>query len=115
MPLYEYLCDSCHQRVEILQKLGDDPETVCPNCGGALRKMISAPAFQFKGTGWYQTDYAKRSGSESGSGKNDEKSGSADAAPAAPAAGEGAAPSTTPPAPAAATKPVKPAATKASD
>lgn len=113
MPLYEYLCDSCHQRVEILQKLGDAPATLCPNCGGTLRKMISAPAFQFKGTGWYQTDYAKRSGSESGGTKPEEKSGSADAAPAA--ASESSPPSPTPSAPVSSDKLAKPAATKASD
>ena len=61
MPIYEYLCDSCHERTELLQKLGDAPATVCPSCGGALRKLVSAPAFQFKGSGWYLTDYAKKS------------------------------------------------------
>ena len=65
MPLYEYVCEDCHQHTEILQKMGDAPATVCPNCGGKLRKQISAPAFQFKGSGWYLTDYANRSTGDS--------------------------------------------------
>jgi len=72
MPIYEYLCDSCHERTELLQRLDDAPATVCSSCGGALRKLVSAPAFQFKGSGWYLTDYAKKSGSgESSSGKSE--------------------------------------------
>ena len=73
MPLYEYICDDCHQRTEILQKMGDAPATVCPNCGGKLRKQISAPAFQFKGSGWYLTDYANRSTGESATARSEEK------------------------------------------
>lgn len=65
MPLYEYLCADCGERSEILQRHGDPPLTVCPNCGGALKKLVSAPAFQFKGKGWYVTDYA-RSGASGG-------------------------------------------------
>lgn len=60
MPLYEYSCESCGRRTEALQRVSDSPLTVCPHCGGALRKLISAPAFQFKGSGWYQTDYARK-------------------------------------------------------
>lgn len=72
MPIYEYLCDACHERTELLQKLADPPATVCPSCGGALRKLVSAPAFQFKGSGWYLTDYAKKSGGgDSGSAKSE--------------------------------------------
>ena len=63
MPLYEYQCTSCGQRIEVLQRLGAAPPSHCPHCGGTLEKMISAPALQFKGTGWYVTDYAKRSAS----------------------------------------------------
>jgi len=59
MPLYEYRCASCGERTEVLQHLGDSPLTVCPRCGGALSKVISAPALQFKGSGWYVTDYGK--------------------------------------------------------
>jgi len=63
MPLYEYLCTNCGERTEVLQRLGAAPPSQCPRCGGALERLISAPALQFKGTGWYVTDYAKRSAS----------------------------------------------------
>ena len=69
MPLYEYLCDSCSPRTEVLQKLDEPPLAVCPNCGGALKKLFSAPSFQFKGSGWYVTDYAAKSGRDSGESK----------------------------------------------
>ncbi len=58
MPLYEYECQSCGKRTEVLQRFDDPPPAVCPSCGGELKKLISSPAFQFKGTGWYVTDYA---------------------------------------------------------
>jgi len=60
MPLYEYQCDACEHRFEHIQKFSDPLLTVCPKCDGALRKLVSSPAFQFKGTGWYVTDYAKK-------------------------------------------------------
>ena len=59
MPLYEYACEKCGERVEIIQKLSDPPYSHCPKCGGAMRKLISPPAIQFKGSGFYKTDYAK--------------------------------------------------------
>jgi putative FmdB family regulatory protein len=59
MPLYEYQCDSCGARFERIQKFSDPPVTVCPTCGQPVRKLLSSPAIQFKGTGWYITDYAK--------------------------------------------------------
>ncbi len=62
MPLYEYRCTKCGERTEVLQHLSDAPLAECPRCGGALEKVISAPALQFKGSGWYVTDYAKRGG-----------------------------------------------------
>lgn len=62
MPIYEYECDACRDRVEILQRLDEAPLGHCPRCGGTMRKLLSAPAFQFKGSGWYVTDYAKGSG-----------------------------------------------------
>lgn len=66
MPLYEYECRRCGKRMEILQRLDESPLAVCPECGGEVRKLISSPAFQFKGSGWYVTDYAgKKGGSES--------------------------------------------------
>lgn len=58
MPLYEYECLSCGTRSEVLQRFSDDPLTTCEACGGELRKLLSAPAFQLKGSGWYKTDYA---------------------------------------------------------
>jgi len=59
MPLYEYRCLSCGERIEVLQHVGDPPLTRCNRCEGQLEKVISAPALQFKGSGWYVTDYAK--------------------------------------------------------
>ena len=60
MPLYEYECEVCGHRFEAIQKFSDAPLEKCPNCGGAVRKLQAAPAFQFKGSGWYVTDYAKK-------------------------------------------------------
>src|SRR3984893_7159271 len=59
MPLYEYECDACGHRFEVIQKFSDPPVETCPSCGGKVRKLQSAPAFQFKGSGWDVTDYAK--------------------------------------------------------
>ena len=64
MPLYEYQCDACGHRFEAIQKFSDAPLEQCPKCQGALRKLQPAPAFQFKGTGWYVTDYAKKDGGQ---------------------------------------------------
>lgn len=61
MPLYEYECKKCHKRLEKIQHFDAPPEKICPHCGGALKRVISAPAFKFKGSGWYITDYAKSS------------------------------------------------------
>ncbi|MBZ5681462.1 MAG: zinc ribbon domain-containing protein [Acidobacteriia bacterium] len=79
MPLYEYQCKKCGHRFERIQKFSDKMVKKCPDCGGAVEQMISAPAVQFKGSGWYVTDYAKKShvpASDSGSKdlKKDEKS-----------------------------------------
>jgi len=59
MPLYEYECDACGHRFEKIQKFSDPIVDTCPICGGAVRKLMSSPAIQFKGSGWYITDYAK--------------------------------------------------------
>lgn len=65
MPLYEYECDACNNRFERIQKFSDPPVETCPKCGkGPVRKLISSPAIQFKGSGWYITDYAKKSSSD---------------------------------------------------
>lgn len=66
MPLYEYECQSCGRRTELLQRFGDEPLTTCPECGGKVRKLFSAPAVQFKGTGWYVTDYGRGNGNGNG-------------------------------------------------
>ena len=60
MPLYEYKCKECGLFVEKIQKVNDRPLEKCSRCGGVLEKVISSPAIQFKGTGWYVTDYAKK-------------------------------------------------------
>jgi putative FmdB family regulatory protein len=61
MPLYEYECKKCHHRFERMQKFSDPHVKKCPNCKGPVEQVISAPAVQFKGTGWYATDYVKKS------------------------------------------------------
>lgn len=64
MPLYEYECDGCGHRFERIRKFSDPPLSACPVCGGAVRKLLSSPAIQFKGSGWYVTDYARKPGGE---------------------------------------------------
>ena len=76
MPLYEYQCKKCHSLTERIQKFSDPPLTICPHCGGELEQLLSAPAVQFKGSGWYVTDYAKKSSRDASTGGN----GSASAA-----------------------------------
>ena len=83
MPLYEYECEACHNRFERIQKFSDPPVETCPKCGkGPVRKLISSPAIQFKGSGWYITDYAKKSstdgGSSGGADKKDKKTETSD-------------------------------------
>lgn len=82
MPLYEYKCKKCGHRFEKIQKFSDKPIKKCPECGGVVEQVLSAPAVQFKGSGWYVTDYAKKShapssssdaGKDSKDGKKDEK------------------------------------------
>ena len=60
MPLYEYECDECGRRFELIRKFSDPPVTNCTTCNGSVRKLFSSPAIQFKGTGWYVTDYARK-------------------------------------------------------
>lgn len=85
MPLYEYQCDACAHRFEVIQKYSDAPIDVCPKCGGAVKKLFSSPAIQFKGSGFYITDYGKAGSktdsanaaagkTESGSGSSEKKS-----------------------------------------
>jgi len=83
MPIYEYQCQQCEERLEVMQRLSEEPLKACPECGGDLKKLISVPAFQFKGSGWYVTDYARKSGEGAAdAGKSDGKSGTAEAAAA---------------------------------
>jgi putative FmdB family regulatory protein len=79
MPLYEYQCKKCHHRFERIQKFSDPHIKKCPDCGGPVEQVLSAPAVQFKGSGWYVTDYAKKpSGSTSSSSSNGESASGAD-------------------------------------
>ena len=73
MPLYEYQCPKCG-RFELIRKFSDPPLEACPTCGSAVHKLMSAPAIQFKGTGWYITDYARKDG-KSGTGASGESKG----------------------------------------
>jgi putative FmdB family regulatory protein len=69
MPLYEYECEACGHRAEVLQRVGAPPIGACESCGGKMKRLLSAPAFQFKGSGWYVTDYAKKSSPGAGAGE----------------------------------------------
>ena len=74
MPLYEYECDACGRRFEKIQKFSDAPLEVCALCGkGPIHKLMSSPAIQFKGSGWYITDYAKKSSTDAGESKGSDK------------------------------------------
>ena len=90
MPIYEYACQTCAKHFEVMQKMSDEPLRVCEACGGALEKQWSQTGFQFKGAGWYVTDYANKpkadssnvdknngdkSGAKTADGKNADKSG----------------------------------------
>lgn len=70
MPIYEYACRKCHRRVEVLQKMSDKPLTRCQHCGGRLERLWSPVGIQFKGTGWYVTDYGRKSSGATGNGKS---------------------------------------------
>jgi putative FmdB family regulatory protein len=93
MPIYEYQCKNCGRTLEKRQKFSDEPLTVCPYCEGPLEKLISAPAVQFKGGGWYADGYGNKSPSKStsgdsgssSSGSSDSSSSSTGTAPSAPA------------------------------
>lgn len=79
MPIYEYKCSDCGTRVEKMQKISDSPLTVCETCGGKLEKQMSLSGFQFKGAGWYVTDYSRKSGEkETAKPEKSEKSSSTD-------------------------------------
>jgi putative FmdB family regulatory protein len=94
MPFYEYECSSCKYAAEVLQKISDTPLKKCPSCGkGTFKRLISAPVFRLKGSGWYETDFKSDKESKrnlAGAEREDSKP-AADAAAAAPAKGETAA------------------------
>jgi putative FmdB family regulatory protein len=80
MPIYEYECSKCGKTIEVIQKMSDKPLKKHEKCGGTLTKLISASGFQFKGTGWYVTDYARKGSSESKeTSSNEKKDGSKEA------------------------------------
>jgi putative FmdB family regulatory protein len=70
MPIYEYQCRRCHQTFEVRQKFSDAPLAVHPDCGGEVERLLSPPALQFKGSGWYVTDYGRNGGSAASSGSD---------------------------------------------
>ena len=73
MPLYEYKCDKCGTVFEVIQKFSDEPLRVHDQCGGMLERLVSASALQFKGSGWYVTDYAGKSGNGSAKSESESK------------------------------------------
>ncbi len=73
MPLYEYECTKCQHRFERIQRFSDPPASECPACGGPVSQLLSAPAIQFKGSGWYVTDYAGKNPAHKGSNGNGSK------------------------------------------
>ena len=77
MPLYEYQCESCSHRFERIQKFSDPPADTCPQCSGKVRKLISSPAIQFKGSGFYITDYGKQGSSKESTSQKADKAGAA--------------------------------------
>jgi putative FmdB family regulatory protein len=78
MPLYEYQCKKCHHRFERIQKFSDPHVKKCPDCGSPVEQVLSAPAVQFKGSGWYATDYAKKASGSTTSSSGNGESGSGD-------------------------------------
>ena len=89
MPLYEYQCGACAHRFEQIQKFSDPPLTACPECGGAVRKLVSSPAIQFKGSGWYVTDYARQGKKDPAEAEAKAGAGAAGAAAKAEKQGDG--------------------------
>jgi putative FmdB family regulatory protein len=97
MPLYEYRCQSCQHQFEVIQKFSDPPIGKCPSCGeGAVVKLFSSPAFQFKGSGWYITDYARKDAAKASSDTKTDGQSDAKADAKSDGAGTSAAKETTP-------------------
>lgn len=76
MPLYEYKCKGCNKQIEVLQRISEEPLKECIYCGGKLEKLISASSFQFKGSGWYITDYKQKNSPANGGNGKAKKQGS---------------------------------------
>jgi putative FmdB family regulatory protein len=80
LPIYEYKCEGCGETFEVIQKFADEPLTVHEKCGGHVHRLMSAPSFQFKGSGWYVTDYAKGNVSGSPKAESSKSEGKSDSA-----------------------------------
>jgi len=97
MPLYEYECEACGQRFEIIQKFSDPPADTCRACGkGPVRRLLSSPAIQFKGTGWYITDYSQKGKSSDSSSNTTTKNETKDTASSSSTSSESSKPAATP-------------------
>ena len=105
MPLYEYECETCGKRFELIQKFSDPPADTCPTCGAHVRKLLSSPAIQFKGTGWYVSDYPSKTRSEGSSAGGSEKKSPSPSGDSKPTESKSGGDSATPSAPAPSTKP----------
>lgn len=88
MPLYEYQCLRCEKKSEVLQRLAEAPLAACPHCGGEVRKLVSSPSFQFKGSGWYVTDYARKGEASKSEAKGDAAADKSDSAGKSESAGK---------------------------
>jgi putative FmdB family regulatory protein len=95
MPLYEYLCESCGRTIEVIQSFSEAPLSLCDRCGGALKKLLSSPAFQFKGSGWYVSDYGRPGPAPATDAPSKEGGSPKDAGSSTDAAGSGGAPKET--------------------
>lgn len=85
MPMYEYQCAACGHRLEAIQKFSDKPLKACPKCKKAkLERLLSSPAIQFKGSGWYITDYARKSSSDGAKTEKADKESKSDSAGSSP-------------------------------
>jgi len=82
VPIYEYQCLKCGHRFEKMQKFSDPPVKKCPECGGKVQQLISSPAVQFKGSGWYVTDYAKKGSSGKSESKGEKVEAASESKPA---------------------------------
>jgi putative FmdB family regulatory protein len=83
MPLYEYSCHNCGEKFEVMQKFSDPPVKIHEACGGEVERLVSAPALQFKGSGWYVTDYARNGTAKNSDSSESKSDAKADSKPAA--------------------------------